>query len=107
MTSDPGSPSLSAPWPAGFFASRWRGQVPLGRLLWRDMLAVGSLVNLVASLFALALAAKSAPLGLAAALHLAPLPYNAFLLAAVWRHPQRSPVQAALAAGWFLLALVV
>lgn len=75
---------------AGFFALRWQGGVPLRVLFWRDMIVVGGAVNLCASFAALLLAALGAPLGLAVAVHLAPLPYNVFLFAALCRLPRRS-----------------
>lgn len=89
-----------------FFARRWRGLVPWPRLFWRDMLAVGSVINLLASFAALMLAALGAPLA-AVALHLAPLPYNAFLLAALWRLPGRPALVAAAGALWFVVMAVV
>jgi hypothetical protein len=91
----------------GFFTSRWRGAVPPSRLSWRDMLLLGSVINLTASFAALVLATQAAPLGAAAALHFAPLPYNLFLPAALWRHPQRGAGQAATGGVWFAVALVV
>jgi hypothetical protein len=94
--------------PAGnFFAQRWSGQVPWQVLLWRDMLGVGTAINLGATLLALVAAIQGAPTGIVAALHFAPLPYNFFLLAAFWRLPQRPVLAAALAAAWFLAVLVI
>lgn len=88
----------------GFFARRWRGDVPLARLFWHDMLVVGSLLNLVATFGALMLAAQGAPTALAAALHFGPLPYNLFLWLALWRHPARHPAHAVGATLWCLAA---
>ncbi|PZO13460.1 MAG: hypothetical protein DCF26_16785 [Burkholderiales bacterium] len=70
---------------AGFFRSRWRGEVPQRVLFWRDMVAVGTLINLLATGVALAVAASGGSMALAAGLHFAPLPYNVFLVAALWR----------------------
>ena len=72
---------------AGFFSSRWRARVPMRVLFWRDMLLVGTLINVVFTGVALAMAASSMPMALAAAVHFAPLPYNLFLVVAVWRLP--------------------
>ena len=88
----------------GFLARRWRGETPLAVLLWRDMLGVGSLVNLGATFFALLLAARGAPLGLSVALHFAPVPYNVFLLASLWRSSQRTGAAVFLGAAWFVVA---
>jgi hypothetical protein len=84
----------------GFFACRWHGEVPLSLLLWRDMLGVGSLVNLACSVLALVMAACGAALGVAAAVYFAPLPYNAFLFAAVCNSPQRNAIACTVAALW-------
>ena len=80
---------------SGWLARRWRGEVSPQRLLWLDMLTAGTLFNLVFSLVALAVLSQRGPPALAVVLHFAPLPYNAFLLAALWRSPQRT-------AGWLL-----
>jgi hypothetical protein len=90
-----------------FFSRRWHGRVRLAYLLWYDMLGVGTLINLTASFLAFILLTRGAPSLLALALHLAPLPYNLFLLAAVWRAPRRGPLAVALALSWFALMLVV
>ena len=85
-----------------FFASRWRGQVPLPVLFWRDMLVVGSLINLVASFATLMLIAQGASPGAALLMHFAPLPYNLFLYAAVWRFPQHTSRVRLIGTIWFL-----
>jgi hypothetical protein len=96
--------------PAGggsFLARRWQGAVTWPRLFWRDMLATGTVVNLLASFAALMLASQGAPMALAATLHFAPLPYNLFLFLALWRLPQRPAPVAAAAAAWLVLMTVV
>lgn len=69
----------------GFFAARWMGEVPLERLFWRDMIVIGTAINIATSLAALGLLAVKAPLLVALAVHFGPLPYNLFLTFAVWR----------------------
>lgn len=101
---------MHPPAAAGFAAPivrRWRGEVPLARMFWRDMIGVGSLLNLAASIGALILLAHGAPAGVAAALHFAPLPLNAFLFAAVWRNGRRSPLTRTAALAWLLIASLV
>jgi hypothetical protein len=88
-------------------SDRWNGQVPWSALLWRDMLGIGTLVNLAATFLAVIAAIQDAPIGLVAFLHFAPLPYNFFLLAALWRLPRRPQFAVAIGAVWFLLILVV
>lgn len=85
--------------PGQYFSRRWHGQVPLAVLLWRDMLGVGTVVNLIATILALAAIIQGAHAGFAVALHLAPMPYNLFLFAALWRAPERNFFATALAAG--------
>ncbi|MHB8056535.1 MAG: hypothetical protein ACYDHC_01430 [Desulfuromonadaceae bacterium] len=93
--------------PADYFTRRWRGQVPLAALLWRDMLGVGTGVNLTATLFVLAAIIQGAHAGFAVALHLAPIPYNLFLFAAVWRAPDRNILNVAIAAVWLIVMTFV
>lgn len=81
---------MDRPRSAAFFGSRWRGETLLGRLYWRDMLLVGSLVNLITGFIALMLAAQGSELWIAAIVHFACLPYNVFLVLALWRTPGRS-----------------
>lgn len=90
-----------------FFSRRWRGQVPLTVLLWRDMLGVGTVINMTATLLALAVIVQDAPDWLAVALHLLPLPYNVFLCAALWRRPDRDPLASLIAGGWLVAMTLV
>ena len=93
--------------PIPFFRSRWHGRVPLAVLLWRDMVWVGTLINVAASFLALAALAMGAHTALAVALHFAPLPYNVFLLAAVLRLQAMSTFTTIIAVVWFLVVLVI
>jgi hypothetical protein len=47
---------------AGFFSDRWRAQVPMRLLFWRDMVVVGTLINLLFTGVALAMAASDLPI---------------------------------------------
>lgn len=87
----------------GFFVRRWRAEVDLRVLFWRDLLIVGSLINLFASFIALALVSQDVAIGTAVAVHFAPLPYNGFLWAAVLRSPQRSPALTLAASIWLVV----
>ena len=86
---------------------RWHGEVPAAAVFWRDMVVVGSLVNLGASIAALMLAAAGAPLAVAALVHFAPLPYNTFLLVALWRLPFRGPLLRTLGLVWWAAACLL
>lgn len=91
----------------GFFARRWRGQVPLRTVFWLDMLCVGTAVNVLATFAALVAASQGAPSWLAVAIHLVPLPYNLFLMVAVGRAPPPSRLATGLALAWALAMMVV
>ena len=91
----------------GFIARRWRGDVPLCTVFWRDMLGVGTVVNVVATFAALMMASQGAPGWVAVAIHLLPLPYNLFLLAAVGRAPPRSRMASGVGMAWVAVMLLV
>ena len=90
-----------------YFSRRWHGQVPLVVLLWRDMLGVGTVINLLATLLAATVLIQGAHGGFALAIHLAPMPYNLFLVGALLRAPDRNVIAAAIAAGWFMVMTLV
>jgi hypothetical protein len=85
----------------------WQARMPLSALLWRQMLFLGSMLNLLCSLGALALMAAGVDAIWAVALHFAPLPWNALLVSAVWRHPQSTPGWSLVALAWFMAMLVI
>lgn len=68
-----------------FFRARWRGAVPVRRLLLWDMLFVGSALNIAVGFIAFLGLALGLPGPLAVGIFLSPLPYNVFLMLAVWR----------------------
>jgi hypothetical protein len=91
----------------GYFARRWRGDVPAAVLLWRDILGIGTLINVAVTFVALFMLSQGAHLGVAAAVHLAPAPYNAFLVAALWRSPQRTALAAGIAITWLCVVTLL
>lgn len=91
MTSAPGL-VVDKSQTAGFWCRRWRGEAPLNRLYWHDMLIVGSFINLFTTFLALMIAAQVGALWVAATVHFATLPYNVFLVFSLWRTPGRSTV---------------
>ncbi|MER8883852.1 hypothetical protein [Mesorhizobium sp. M0296] len=96
---------------AAFFRSRWFGGVPLDRLFWRDLVVVGTAINVASSVAALILLGLKLPLALVLAVHFAPVPYNIFLTFAVWRTAGKSSgVMASLmtlgATLWLILVVV-
>lgn len=90
-----------------WFSRRWRGQVPAAVLWWRDMLLVGTVLNLCAGFAALMAYAQGAGMGWTMALHFGMLPLNVFLFMCLWRRPERSGLQLALASVWFAAMVVV
>ncbi len=73
----------------GFFAARWRGEISAERLFYLDMLLVGTSINLAASFVSIVLLGLKFPLWVSIAAYAAPLPYNVFLLLALWRATDR------------------
>jgi hypothetical protein len=90
-----------------FLGRRWRGEVGTPTVFWRDMLAVGTVLNLLASFMALVLASQGAPPWLPVAVHFAPLPYNLFLFRAVMRSKPGGQAVRVVALIWLLLMVVV
>ncbi|MBA3059831.1 MAG: hypothetical protein KJ614_13010 [Gammaproteobacteria bacterium] len=78
---------MDKPQTASFIGTRWRGKASLSKLYWRDMLIVGSVINLLAGFAALMIAAQGGDPGVAAIVHFLCLPYNVFLVLALWRTP--------------------
>lgn len=108
---DPAAPEAKPPAP-GYFSALWNGKLPLARLFWRDMIVVGTAINAAATLAAVLLLALDVPAPAAVAVHFAPLPWNIFLFACVWRATTGLRAVAALAcqAGatlWLLAATIV
>lgn len=91
----------------GFFARRWRGEVPLRTVFWRDMLGVGTAANVLATFVALLAASQGLPHGAAAVIHFAPLPYNVLLFVAIGRAAPRSRIAATVALAWLGLMTIV
>lgn len=81
-----------------FLLSRLRGEVALETVFWRDMMLVGTGINVVATLAAMALLAFEIPTIVALLVFLAPLPWNLFLFSAVWRSAEKIKGTTALAA---------
>ena len=95
---------------AGFFRLRWQGEVPIDRLFWRDMVVVGTAINVASSVVALILLGLKLPLVVVLAVHFAPVPYNIFLTIAVWRTAEQSGAKASLlllGSALWLIAMVV
>jgi len=90
-----------------YFSRRWHGQVPVAILFWRDMLGVGTLINLTATALGLIMIINGIHAGFAVALHFLPLPFNLFLLAALNRAPDRNTLLMTIAVAWFVVMMLI
>lgn len=90
----------------GFFACRWHSEVTLQVLPWRDLLIVGTLINFAAGFATLLKLTQDVAPVFALAVHLAPLPYNTFLLLSVWRSKGSTRLASTVAGIWFPLMLI-
>jgi hypothetical protein len=76
------------------------------------MLVLGTTANVVAAFAGLLLFAGDAPSALAAAVFFSPLPYNVFIVTAVWRSAAKTaapwaPAAQLGAAAWFVVMLLI
>lgn len=92
---------------SGYFSRRWHGEIPSSVLLWRDMVAIGTLINVAMSVAALLLLANGAEIAVAVIVHFLPLPYNVFLVMAFWRSGQRTNVTSAIALLWLGAVILI
>lgn len=92
--------AVDKPRAGGFFRTRWRGETYLSQLYWRDIWVVGSFINLFTGFIALMIAARGGNVWVAAMVHFASMPYNVFLVLALWRMPGRSKMMALTSLVW-------
>ncbi len=93
--------------PLAFFVRRWQREVPLPVIFWRDMIVIGSLLNLAAAFGGLMALGFKADLMVALAIFHAPLPYNLFIVAAIWRTAEGAGAASASTARFGALAWLV
>jgi hypothetical protein len=98
----------------GWLRALWAGELPLAEAFWWYGIAVGFLVNAVASLATLALATFGLPGWLLVVLYLAPTPYNLLVLVGVWRsaaawrgRPEWANLARAAIVAWIGVAMVL
>ena len=70
---------------AKFVKQLWTGKFPLGRVFWHYAVAYGLLINLVTDLAFYALLLNDANMVLVVLAFASPVPYNIFIIVAVWR----------------------
>ncbi len=95
-----------------FLQTRMRGETPLETVFWRDMLALGSALNIAATAAALGLHAAGYPAWVGLTVNFLPLPWNLFLATAVWISAEREGGPAAttamiVSALWFVVMIVL
>jgi hypothetical protein len=90
-----------------FITQRWQGRVGWRRLFWRDLLLVGTGLNLLMTGTALALLSQDAPIQWVLLAHLLPLPYNLFIVSSIWSAPQRPLAVLGVSLCWLVLFVVV
>ncbi|WP_312795382.1 hypothetical protein [Tianweitania sp.] len=64
---------------------RWEGAIPLRVLIIRDMLILGTLLNVLTTIASLIVLGSGASAWIGFAVFLLPLPYNLFIFLCVWR----------------------
>jgi hypothetical protein len=67
------------------FRRLWAGDEPLSRAFWEFAICYGLALNLATTLASMGAAASGQPGALILALYALPLPYNLFIVVAVWR----------------------
>ena len=67
----------------------WRGQLPLREAFWRYAITYDLILNLAATIAALTLILRDAPITLAVIIHFLPLPYSLFAATGAWRSADR------------------
>lgn len=93
--------------PARYFRERWAGRISFHQLFWWEMFGVATLVNASVSLFSLILLTQGVSGGIWLVLHMILLPYNLFLVTAIWRHRHASLVSRWVALLWLGATLLV
>lgn len=83
------------------------GKTPIRTLFWRDMLGIGTLVNLLASFASLIVLTQQGSPAVALGVHFLPLPLNIYLSLAVLRSPQRTGAITAISVAWFCAMLIL
>lgn len=71
--------------PKRLIGALWVGDVPLPRAFWQYAIVGGFLVNLVATILVMILAANDAAIVWQAVVFCLPIPYNILMFVAVWR----------------------
>jgi hypothetical protein len=90
-----------------FFTQRWQGRIGWRTLFWRDLLLIGTGLNLLMTGTALALLSQGVAGQWALLVHLLPLPYNLFIVHAIGSAPQRPALVLGASLCWLVLFVAV
>jgi hypothetical protein len=98
--------TLAAP-AFAFFQRRWHGAVSRQRLFWWDMLSVATLLNATLGMLSLILLTRGMEGSTWLLLHLFLLPYNLFLVAALWRKDDAGQPMRLTALVWLAMTVAI
>lgn len=90
-----------------FITQRWQGHVDWRTLFWRDLLLIGTSLNLLMTGLALALLSRDAPIQWVLFAHLLPLPYNLLIVSSIWSASRRPKIVLGASVFWLVLFVVV
>ena len=90
-----------------FLIQRWHGRIGWRTLFWRDLLLIGTGLNLLMTGSALALLSQGVALPWVLLVHLLPLPYNLFIVSAIGRAPQRPALVLGVSVFWLVFLVLV
>ena len=105
-----GGPAADMTGRSSLIGALWRGEKPLWEAFWWYAMVFGTLLNLLTTIIFFFMVSAGAPYWLALAEFALPIPYNIFMVVAVWRSAERyegRPVWTQLAKAKILIWSVV
>jgi hypothetical protein len=90
-----------------FITHRRQGLIGWRTLFWRDLLLIGTGLNVLMTGTALAMLSQGVPAPWALLAHLLPLPYNLFIVYAIGSAPQRPALVLGASVCWLVLFVLV
>jgi len=90
-----------------FITKRWHGRIGWRTLFWRDLLLIGTGLNVLMTGVALALLSQDVPWPWVLLAHLLPLPYNLLIVSAIGRARRRPGLVLAVSVCWLIVFIAV